>query len=93
MPSSDRWTWSEKLPLILAALAALLAAGFLLCWQRSRPLTLAGAILIVVGLLLLWQSTQVAEWCRPPNRAFGQVHWGQGFWHEPSLIDCIRLTR
>ena len=88
-----KWDWTAKLPALIAGFVALIVAAALLTYRKHGwPVVLAAGLILIAIVLLVW-SASTGSWCTPPNRAFGDMHWGKGFYHEPSITDCFKLTK
>ncbi|HYM33407.1 MAG TPA: hypothetical protein VEU47_19060 [Candidatus Cybelea sp.] len=46
-------------------------------------------LLVFVGVLA---SVTRQDWCQPDSHRLGTAKWGEKF-HEPSLLECLRIER
>jgi hypothetical protein len=81
-----KWSWTDKLPLILAGLG-LVATGIFFLFRKCWWL---GIILIAVGSVALWYGEQIGDWCLPNDPHFSPAYNFQ-FYHH-SLSSCFRLV-
>lgn len=55
--------WTAKLPDLLGGVALAVSGIVVICWQKSKTLTIIGILLILAGTSFIGYSMTIKNWC------------------------------